>query len=103
MIHTTTQTIKRAGELGPMAYTQAMTDPEVPHVWQHVAAVILSGSLELECHEAVVPEWADGDEMPCNSNAVVGFRSDGEGAYPVCGEHMREPMVPLRAQILGES
>lgn len=47
-----------------------------------------------ECHEAVVPEWADGEEMPCNAQPVAGMRLDEEGhPYPVCAEHYRSPMV----------
>jgi len=47
------------------------------------------------CHEAINPEWADGDEMPCNATAVA-LRRDEEGhTYPVCVEHVRDPMAPL--------
>lgn len=61
----------------------------------------LAAALPTECHEAVVPEWADGEEMPCNSPHVVGFRTDDEGCYPVCAEHMRLPMISLRVALLG--
>lgn len=70
-------------------------------LWLDEAQMALTAALPTECHEAVVPEWADGEEMPCNSTDVVGFRSDDEGLYPVCAEHVREPMVSLRTALLG--
>jgi hypothetical protein len=70
-------------------------------LWLDEAQMALAAALPTECHEAVVPEWADGEEVPCNSTRVVGFRSDDEGLYPVCAEHVREPMAPLRTALLG--
>lgn len=65
------------------------------------ARATLKAALPTECHESVPYEWADGDEGPCNSEHVVGYRLDEGQPYPVCADHMRPPMVPLRAALLG--
>lgn len=45
MSNETTRAIERGAAIGPMAYTQAMTDPEVPHVWRYVSGAILTTAL----------------------------------------------------------
>ncbi|GAB3166690.1 hypothetical protein GCM10027059_26040 [Myceligenerans halotolerans] len=52
----------------------------------------------LECHEAVVPDLGDvdGEEQPCNGIAVAWrIEPDVQETYPVCIEHIREPMASL--------
>lgn len=51
-----------------------------------------------ECHEAVAPDQGeeDGEEQPCNGVAVAWrVEPDVQEVYPVCVEHMREPMASL--------
>lgn len=86
---------------GEVTHVAAAGGASVRLLARKFAATALAAALPTECHEAVVPEWADGEEMPCNSTDVVGFRSDDEGLYPVCAEHAREPMVSLRTALLG--
>lgn len=60
-----TAAVRRGGEAGPLAYTQAMTDPTVPHVWQHVTTNILATALDVEeiaeamARRATPQYWSD--------------------------------------------
>jgi hypothetical protein len=57
-----------------------------------------------ECHEAVSDN--DGHLEPCNRPAV-GYRYDpefvGEGPYPVCRRHRREPLTEAAAREIAEA
>lgn len=73
--------------------------PMVTLTAERAAAVALAAALADTCHEAV-PD-ALGDEGPCD-RPMVGYRvDDEESTYPVCSQHMRAPMAPLKAAILG--
>ncbi len=64
-----------------------------------LAHLALSAALADTCHESVPA--ALGDEGPCD-RPMVGYRVDDEDStYPVCSRHMRAPMAPLKAVILG--
>jgi hypothetical protein len=85
---------------GQVAHVAAAGGASVRMLARKFAATALTAALPTGCHEAVVPEWADGEEMPCEA-AVVGYRY-GEGEpYPVCEDHMRAPMATLHVALLG--
>lgn len=101
-----TAAVDRAAKVGPSAYTVAMTDPEVPHVWRHVAQDMLSvGVRVVEVRQAILLHGAlqpDGDveadgsvvldsqtEWTCNEcQEVVGTGDDFDGVVSMHQAHM---------------
>lgn len=103
-----TAAVERAAQRGPDAYAVAMTDPEVPHVWRHVAQDMLSVgvrvaevSATLREHGALQPEgeetgeFGEGvileDDTPwfCNAcNEYVGTGVDFETVVATHQAHM---------------
>lgn len=65
-----------AASVGPLAYTQAMTTPQVPHVWRHVAATMLAAALteanrpavasDAEVAEDITTQYRDGQVYSFN-------------------------------------
>lgn len=101
-----TAAVDRAAQRGPDAYAVAMTDPEVPHVWRHVAQDMLSvGVRVVEVRQAILLHGAlqpDGDveadgsvvldsqtEWTCNEcQEVVGTGDDFDGIVSMHQAHM---------------
>lgn len=101
-----TAAVDRAAQRGPDAYAVAMTDPEVPHVWRHVAQDMLSvGVRVVEVRKAILLHGAlqpDGDveadgsvvldsqtEWTCNEcQEVVGTGDDFDGIVSMHQAHM---------------
>ena len=101
-----TAAVDRAAQRGPDAYAVAMTDPEVPHVWRHVAQDMLSvGVRVVEVRQAILLHGAlqpDGDveadgsvvldsqtEWTCNEcQEVVGTGDDFDGVVSMHQAHM---------------
>lgn len=110
-----TAAVDRAAQNGPGAYAVAMTDPEVPHVWRHVAQDMLSvGVRVVEVRTAILLHGAlqpDGDveadgsvvldsqtEWTCNEcQEVVGVGDDFDGIVSMHQAHM------VRLAIVGAS
>lgn len=45
------------------------------------------------CAETVTPEWADGDEMPCNVTATASRNAPSGYLYPVCDDHKAPSLI----------
>ena len=73
--------VEVAAEVGPLAYTQAMTDPTVPHVWRHVVSTVFGSvdvdglAAEIGRHWLMEPSGAYGGPRPversCNCGRVL--------------------------------
>lgn len=72
----------------------ALSRDEAKKALLRLADAVTERQQWMDCHEAVVPDWADGEEMPCAAPAVA-MRLDENEPYPVCIAHVREPMVRL--------
>lgn len=101
-----TASVERAAQRGPDAYAVAMTDPEVPHVWRHVAQDMLSVAVRVvEVRQAILLHGAlqpDGEpeedgsvvldsqtEWTCNEcQEVVGTGDDFDGVVSMHQAHM---------------
>lgn len=99
----TTPAVERAAEA--IEREDRTSDLDGHALTRAMARAALTAALPTECHEAVVPDWADGEEQPCNAYAVA-YREEvvGDaalGVYPVCEEHARPPLTPLTTAILG--
>jgi hypothetical protein len=59
-----TAAVWRGAVAVPLAYTQAMTDPTVPHVGRHVATNVLDAALDVEEMARVISSHRHGSEVP---------------------------------------